>query len=112
MRSLVKSRMENRFRVIHFFRVVFVELRLSSVTSPEAEDFRLGAVSHVDNAFEPPSFHDGSTDGSKDQSIFADLQESKIATGVRANLDSETVTVHLAGSEWLQVDIVASLQRF
>ena len=53
-----------------------MQLGLAAITSPEAEDFSFWTVGHVDDAFEPPAFHDGATDGPQDESVFAYFKEA------------------------------------
>jgi len=59
------------------FGVVLMQLSLTAVASPQAEDFGFGAVGHVDDAFEPPAFDDGPADGPQDQTVFAYLKKGR-----------------------------------
>lgn len=60
----------------YLFGVVLVKLCLASITPPKAKDFGLRAVSHVYNTFEPPAFHDRTTDCSQYESILTHFHES------------------------------------
>ena len=86
-----------------------MQLGLAAVASPEAQDFGFGTVGHVDDAFEPPTLHDGAADGAQDEPVLAHFEEAQVAAGVGAHLHRETVPVHLARRERLQIDVVASL---
>ena len=95
----------------YLFGVVLMQLSLTAVASPQAEDFGFGAVGHVDDAFEPPAFDDGPADGPQDQTVFAYLKKAQVAAGVGAHLNGETVTVHLPRCERLQIDVIAPLKK-
>ena len=90
-------------------RIVFVQLRLPAITTPQAENFSFGAVGHVNDPLEPPTLHDGAANRPQNQTVVSDLQEAQITRCVRPYLDGETVPVHLAGSEWFQIDVISSL---
>ena len=93
----------------YLFGVVFVQLRLPAITTPQAENFSFGAVGHVNDPLEPPTLHDGAANRPQNQTVVSDLQEAQITRCVRPYLDGETVPVHLAGSEWFQIDVISSL---
>ena len=72
-----------------------MQVCLATVALPQAQNFGLGAVGHVDDAFIPPVLDDGSADGAHDQPVLAHLQEAQVAARIRPDLYCETVTVHL-----------------
>ena len=82
---------------------------MTAVATPQAEDFGLWTVRHINNAFEPPAFNDSTANCTQDQSVLPHLQEAQISTGVRTDLNGETVPVHLTRCKRFQIDIVSFL---
>lgn len=79
----------------YLFSVIFVELSLAAIATPQTKDFSLWTVGHVDNSFEPPALNDRPADSSQNQPVLPHFQEAQVTTGVSSQLDGETVPVHL-----------------
>lgn len=86
-----------------------MKLGLTAISSPQAENLRFRAVRHVDHTLKPPPLDDGAAYGPQNEPIVSNFEETELAGCVGADLDGEAVSVHLARSKRLQVDIVSSL---
>lgn len=91
--------------------MILVQLRLPAGPPPQADDSRLGAEGHVDQLLVEPTLGDAAVDRPQNEAVFSDLEEEKIAADVRAAVDGEALTVHLARRQWFQIDVVGGLKE-
>jgi len=60
----------------HLSCVVFVQLRLTAIAAPQAEQLGLGWIGHVDQPLVPPALHNGAIHWSEYQTIVPHLHKS------------------------------------
>lgn len=94
----------------YLLSVVLVQLGLTALPSPKAQHLRLGAVSDVDDALEPPALHDDAHDGAQHHAVVADFHEHHVARGVRAHVHREGLAVCTPRPQRPQVDFISVLQ--
>ena len=84
-------------------------LRGAGAALPEADDFVLGAVGHVDELLVEDALADGAVGELEDEAVLAHLEEEDVAADVGAAVHDERLPVHLPRRQRLQVDVVGRL---
>ena len=90
--------------------IAAASLRGSGAALPEADDFVLGAVGHVDELLVEDALADGAVGELEYEAVLAHLEEEEVAADVGAAVHGERLPVHLARRQRLQVDVVGGLQ--
>lgn len=86
----------------YFLCVILMQLRLLTISSPKAQNFIFGTVSHVDQPLEPPPLNDYARYRSEHQSVISHFHKSiKIKSYKTNSIKNEIVLEHISFCTYL-----------